>query len=103
MLTYSNGIIMSRSLTIGLLVLAVSFLCALGQEHVPDQKNTSASLYDVLVEELVEKLKSTQVDIRAGAAENLGYLRAYSAAEALAFCLKDKSAKVRREAALSLS
>ena len=48
-------------------------------------------------------LRSPSPEVRAGAAETLGYLRAYSAAPALVAALKDSSAAVRREAALSLA
>ena len=52
--------------------------------------------------EQIQRLSSTSPTVRAGAAEALGYLRAYAAADALAVALRDKTAAVRREAALSL-
>lgn len=58
--------------------------------------------YDMQVAEQVAKMRSSSVDVRAGAAESLGFLRAYSAADALERALDDKSEKVRRQAAMAL-
>ncbi|MHC4116914.1 MAG: HEAT repeat domain-containing protein [Planctomycetota bacterium] len=58
--------------------------------------------YDMQVAEQIAKLRSSSVDVRAGAAESLGFLRAYSAADSLVHALSDKSEKVRRQAAISL-
>ena len=58
--------------------------------------------YDMQVAEQIAKLRSSSVDVRAGAAESLGFLRAYSAADTLEYALNDKSEKVRRQAAMAL-
>ena len=55
------------------------------------------------VAEQIEKLNASSPDTRARAAESLGYLRAYSGAEALEKSLQDKSANVRRASALALA
>jgi HEAT repeat protein len=60
------------------------------------------SPYDRHVAEQTKKLQSDSDKVRAGAAEALGYLRAYSAADALIQALTDDYAIVKREAALSL-
>lgn len=59
--------------------------------------------YDVQVDEQVSKLNAAAASVRAGAAESLGYLRAYGAGQALVATLKDGDAVVRREAAMSLA
>jgi HEAT repeat protein len=66
-------------------------------------QNFATNPYDIQVAERIDKLKSPLADIRAGAAEALGFLRAYSAADALVESLSDTSAKVRQEAAMSLA
>ena len=59
--------------------------------------------YDLQVAEQVAKLRSHSYSVRAGAAEALGYLRAYKAADALTKALGDESEVVRREAAMALA
>lgn len=59
--------------------------------------------YDRQVAEQIEALESSSENIRAGAAEALGFLRAYKAAEALAKLLDDESAMVRRQGVMSLA
>ncbi|MCP4451337.1 MAG: hypothetical protein GY809_07745 [Planctomycetes bacterium] len=59
--------------------------------------------YDVQVNEQVDKLKASDALVRAGAAESLGYLRAYRAEAALVASLKDPDVRVRRDAAMSLA
>ncbi|MHC4334372.1 MAG: HEAT repeat domain-containing protein [Planctomycetota bacterium] len=59
--------------------------------------------YDHQAAQLIGRLKSNSPDVRAGAAEALGYLRAYSEAESLVAALGDESAWVRREAVMSLA
>lgn len=59
--------------------------------------------YDFQVADRIEKLKSTSVDTRAGVAEALGFLRAYSASDDLIDTLKDTSMDVRRQAAMALA
>ena len=54
------------------------------------------------VAEQTAALKSSSPRVRGGAAEALGYLRAWAAADALADALADSSPVVRREAAMSL-
>ncbi len=59
--------------------------------------------YDRQVAQQLDKLTATSPNVRAGAAEALAYLRAYSAAGALVRALGDEAATVRREAAMSLA
>ncbi len=61
------------------------------------------SPYDLQVAEQIAKLQSQSHKVRAGAAEALGYLRAYTAADVLADTLGDRSEIVRREAAMALA
>jgi len=58
--------------------------------------------YDMQIDEQVDLLWDQDASVRSGAAESLGYLRAYKATDALERALKDLSAKVRRDAAMSL-
>ncbi|MHC4266491.1 MAG: HEAT repeat domain-containing protein, partial [Planctomycetota bacterium] len=56
------------------------------------------------VSEQLDKLKSDSAYTRAGAAESIGFLRAYSAADELSKALKyDSKPVVRREAAMALA
>jgi HEAT repeat protein len=59
--------------------------------------------YNYQIKEQIAKLNSPSVSVRAGAAEALGYLRAYSASSFLIAAIEDPSSQVRREAALSLA
>ncbi len=59
--------------------------------------------YDRQVTENVARLGSDSSNDRAGAAEALGFLRAYSAERPLVERLKDDSPEVRRQAAMSLA
>ncbi|MFV1965788.1 MAG: HEAT repeat domain-containing protein [Pirellulaceae bacterium] len=59
--------------------------------------------YEQQVAEQMGRLDSAEAKRRAGAAEALGYLRAYSAEQALVERLDDPSAQVRREAAMALA
>ena len=59
--------------------------------------------FDEQVAGQLARLQSPSATVRAGAAEALGYLRAYSAAGALAAALDDDSALDRREAAMALA
>ena len=59
--------------------------------------------FDKQIAEQLASLQSPSPTVRAGAAEALGYLRAYSAAGALALTLDDDSALARREAAMALA
>ncbi len=67
------------------------------------QRQLKTNPYDLNVADQLERLQSPSRAIRAGAAEALGYLRAYSAADALVTALKDDNQNVRREAAMSLA
>ena len=58
--------------------------------------------YDRQIAEQVGNLKANSPNVRSAAAEALGYLRAFSAAAALARATGDDSPVVRREAAMSL-
>ncbi len=68
----------------------------------PAGLNCQINPYQRQVNEQIEKLKSPSETQRAGAAEALGYLRAYDAADAISQALTDPSSLVRREAAMSL-
>lgn len=59
--------------------------------------------FDEQVAEQITKLQSPDTAVRAGAAEALGYLRAYAAADVLVSALSDDSVLVRREAAMTLA
>ena len=59
--------------------------------------------FEAQVAEQIAKLQSSSATVRAGAAEALGFLRAYSAADVLVSALSDDSALVRREAAMTLA
>ena len=81
----------------GLLLLLAAVLCGASNAasvSSPHHRQTT---------EQVELLTSARTpNARAAAAEALGYLRNYSAADALAKALGDDSALVRREAAMAL-
>ncbi len=62
----------------------------------------ASNTYDRQVAEQIAKLKDDSPNIRSAAAEALGYLRAFSAADALAGAAGDKAPTVRREAVMSL-
>ncbi|MHC4110439.1 MAG: HEAT repeat domain-containing protein [Planctomycetota bacterium] len=59
--------------------------------------------YDRQVGEMIERLKSPHADVRAGAAEALGFMRAYTTADLLVKALGDDSSIVRRQAVMSLA
>jgi len=63
----------------------------------------SVSPFQQQVTEQIELLQAGSLRERAGAAEALGYLRAYAAHTALLGALEDRIPAVRREAALSLA
>ena len=65
-----------------------------GSEHGPYQRQLAEQL---------SRLGSEKTSVRAGAAEALGFLRAYSAESALIDRLADKSADVRRQVAMALA
>ena len=61
------------------------------------------SLHDDTVARLIGDLASPDPSISSAAAEKLGYLRAYNAADSLAAITTNDSVEVRREACLSLA
>lgn len=63
----------------------------------------SSGPYETQVAEKVAKLRADSPRVRAGAAESLGFLRAYSAEAALVKHLDDQSPEVRRQAAMALA
>ncbi|MHC4580873.1 MAG: HEAT repeat domain-containing protein, partial [Planctomycetota bacterium] len=83
-------------------VLALSLEIPIELRAAPSQ-NFDADPYSLQVREQIGKLKSPGENPRAAAAEALGFLRAYQAADALATALDDTSAKVRRQATMSLA
>ena len=64
---------------------------------------TADQPYDRQVSERLASLESASDDVRAGAAEGLGFLRAYTAEEALLARLGDRSVEVRRQVAMALA
>ena len=58
--------------------------------------------YDRQIAEQIAKLKADSPSVRSAAAEAIGYLRAFSAEDALVSAAGDKEATVRREAVMSL-
>jgi HEAT repeat protein len=64
---------------------------------------SSVNPWQQQVTEQLNLLNSPDAGVRAGAAEALGYLRAYSAGPALLTLLDDDAQSVRREAAMSLA
>jgi HEAT repeat protein len=77
-----------------LLVAAIETLPVVAQSRNP---------YSAMVAEQVSKLESKAPTMRAGAAEALGFLRAYEAEGALVDSLGDRSPSVRRQAAMALA
>jgi HEAT repeat protein len=63
----------------------------------------AAKPYERQIHEHRAQLRAQEPDARARAAEALGFLRAYPAADALALTLADESPAVRRNAALALA
>ena len=82
-----------------LLSLAVAIA---GTRCAPDDARPPTP-YEQQLAEQTGKLTHPSLEVRAGAAEALGYLRAYTVADALAIALDDPAREVRREASLSLS
>lgn len=75
------------------------FAGALTRESVEEPANP----FDGQVKENIRKLTDRSPSVRAAAAEALGFLRAYSAANALSEALTDTVPEVRRAAVLALS
>ncbi|MHC4740282.1 MAG: HEAT repeat domain-containing protein [Planctomycetota bacterium] len=81
----------------GWLICLAAFLCTASGAAA------TLSPYQLQTAEQLERLASAEAaHDRAAAAEALGYLRNYSAADALAKAREDRSAIVRREAAMAL-
>jgi HEAT repeat protein len=83
-------------------VLALSLTVPIDLRAATSQ-NFDADPHSLQVRQQIGKLKSPEENARAAAAEALGFLRAYQAADALAAALHDTSAKVRRQAAISIA
>jgi len=62
----------------------------------------SKSPYQYQIDQNLKVLEAGSTHVRSAAIESLGYLRAYSASDAIAKALADTSPDVRREAAMSL-
>jgi HEAT repeat protein len=76
------------------------FLCGFSPDLAAQR---SRDPYALQVEEQLKKLGSDSREVRAGAIEALGFLRAYRAEQALVEMLRDPSTDVRRQAALALA
>ena len=79
------------------------FAFALVLKLVASSAIAEPTLHDSTVTRFVTQLSSQDAAVRTSAAENLGFLRAYAAAEALTALLSDDSADSRRAAATSLA
>ncbi|MCU0857483.1 MAG: HEAT repeat domain-containing protein [Pontiellaceae bacterium] len=58
--------------------------------------------YQWQINQALERLKNPDASVRAGAAEQLGFMRAYGEAQAVAVLTADPDAAVRREAVMAL-
>jgi len=79
------------------------FLCFVLRAFFCLAGDSALSLHDQTVGRFVKQLASSDLYQRTAAAENLGFLRAYSAADALVQMLQDDSVEPRRAAAVSLA
>ncbi|MHC4266725.1 MAG: HEAT repeat domain-containing protein [Planctomycetota bacterium] len=88
-----------------LIVVLLSIFVSHNTEIFGEGLNPKLKLnpFEHQVSEQLEKLKSDSAYTRAGAAEAIGFLRAYSAADELSKALQDDSELVRREAAMALA
>jgi len=85
-----------------ILCFTLSGLIALVLSPEPaSAEDPAVGLYDRQVAENLAKFESNSLAVRPGAAEALGFLRAYAARHALARQLQDDSADVRRQAAMA--
>ena len=82
---------------------AVVFLHVYSAAINPAAAGAVSGPYALQVAEQTARLKSSSPSVRAGAAETLGFLRAYSSEPMLIDLLEDSSPRVRREAALALA
>lgn len=97
-----------RSGCVGRLGLAFAAACMCFSACAPvlraaGSQNFERNPYDIQVAGQIGKLNLPHANVRAGAAEALGLMRAYDSADALAELLGDGSARVRREAVMALS
>lgn len=83
------------------LILCAAALCQFAMTSSLHAVGTDP--YDRQVDTQLGKLGDADPKVRAGAAESLGYLRAYRASDTLIDALRDDEALVRREAAMSLA
>ncbi len=85
-------------------LITLSQIVALAQVPVKGASGRpQAHPYGRQVAEQIDRLASASGNVRAAAAEALGFLRAYQAADPLQKTLADESPHVRREAAMSLA
>ena len=84
-------------------LVVVMVILSPSMSRVASSQDFQRNPYDIQVAQYIEKLKSPSQDVRAAAAESLGFLRAYDAADALTQALEDGSVEVRREAAMALA
>ncbi len=84
-------------------MLLVCLCVWLGEYERSTAAEESSGPYARQVAEQTAKLHSHSEHARAGAAEALGFLRAYDAEESLIERLFDKSAHVRRQVAMALA
>lgn len=92
-----------KSLTSKAFVYVLLGCCVQLYAQVAERPPIDASPYDWQVSQQQALLQSPSAQVRTGAAEALGFMRAYATAPALAQALKDKAPEVRREAAMSLA
>ncbi|MHB8956329.1 MAG: HEAT repeat domain-containing protein [Pirellulaceae bacterium] len=78
-------------------VFVVPVLCSIALAQTPRNP------FDEQVFRQLQRLESPTATVRAGAATALGFLRAYSAEDALTAALGDRHADVRQQAALALA
>ncbi|MHC4677734.1 MAG: HEAT repeat domain-containing protein [Planctomycetota bacterium] len=86
-----------------ILTVCVAQMCCFGAAGVFLANDFRVNPYERQVAEQLAKLKSPLDKVRAGAAESLGFMRAYAAADTLAESLRDESVEVRRQAAMALA
>jgi HEAT repeat protein len=83
--------------------MLAAILCMAGGGIICRASETNLSHHDATVARLVADLASPDAELRTSAAENLGFLRAYDAADSLAAATMDDTVETRREACLSLA
>ncbi|MHC4539347.1 MAG: hypothetical protein ACYS74_06145 [Planctomycetota bacterium] len=75
-----------------ILTVCVAQMCCFGAAGVFLANDFRVNPYERQVAEQLAKLKSPLDKVRAGAAESLGFMRAYAAADTLAESLRDEPA-----------